>query len=178
MQAQAGVCLPGSMICASNCPAATSVSAQGWTQLLAKYLANHWPIYVMKAYLTCCRQHWNFFYCHSFFVLQLHETRQLLQLRHFAHGTTALIFLTALSGNTVLYCCPVLWLISLCIPFFLVWWGVWKTLSCSLCKLCSFQRACIWELLLLASFEQVEMCWTACMLLWDLFMCLQKKFGI
>uniref|UniRef100_A0A8C3LFI2 COX15 n=1 Tax=Chrysolophus pictus TaxID=9089 RepID=A0A8C3LFI2_CHRPC len=32
---------------------------------------------------------------------QLHETRQLLQLRHFAHGTTALIFLTALSGAFV-----------------------------------------------------------------------------
>ncbi|XP_031453544.1 cytochrome c oxidase assembly protein COX15 homolog isoform X2 [Phasianus colchicus] len=32
---------------------------------------------------------------------QLHETRQLLRLRHFAHGTTALIFLTALSGAFV-----------------------------------------------------------------------------
>uniref|UniRef100_A0A8C2YGI4 Cytochrome c oxidase assembly homolog COX15 n=1 Tax=Coturnix japonica TaxID=93934 RepID=A0A8C2YGI4_COTJA len=32
---------------------------------------------------------------------QLHETRQLLQLRHFAHGATALIFLTALSGAFV-----------------------------------------------------------------------------
>ncbi|XP_068544311.1 heme A synthase COX15 [Anas acuta] len=32
---------------------------------------------------------------------QLPETRQLVRLRHFAHGTTALVFLTALSGAFV-----------------------------------------------------------------------------
>lgn len=40
------------------------------------------------------------------FVLQLPETRQLVRLRHFAHGTTALVFLTALSGKAISYRCP------------------------------------------------------------------------
>lgn len=33
---------------------------------------------------------------------KLPETRQLLQLRRFAHGTAGLVFLTALSGRTLL----------------------------------------------------------------------------
>lgn len=42
-----------------------------------------------------------------FFILQLPETKQLLRLRQYAHGTTALIFLTALSGKAFTFCCPV-----------------------------------------------------------------------
>lgn len=62
---------------------------------------NFWPVYVVKAFLSCCQQlckclDYFFFF---FVILQLPETKQLLRLRQYAHGTTALIFLTALSGK-------------------------------------------------------------------------------
>lgn len=68
-----------------------------------------WPVYAVKFLLTCCKQCWEYFALIFFFIiiLQLPETHQLLRLRQFAHGTTALIFLTALSGKSVSYCCPI-----------------------------------------------------------------------
>lgn len=45
--------------------------------------------------------------CGFIVISQLPETRQLLRLRQCAHGTTALIFLTALSGKAVSFCYPI-----------------------------------------------------------------------
>lgn len=112
------------------------------------------------------------------FVLQLPETRQLVRLRHFAHGTTALVFLTALSGKAVSYHCPVHGLLFSALFSFWPGEDCKKNNTVFSGKSHSFQCAYIQDLPLLGSSEQAEMCRTACVLLCDLWICFPEKFSI
>lgn len=113
------------------------------------------------------------------FVLQLPETRQLVRLRHFAHGTTALVFLTALSGKAASYRCPAHGLLlSALFSFWPAGDCKKKKHLCSLGKLNSFQGTYIQDLPLRGSSEQAEMCHTTCVLLCDLWICFPEKFRI
>lgn len=77
------------------------MAAMWWSvKFPLKYKPTPWPVYVVKAFLSCCQQHWKCL-ASFLFILQLPETKQLLRLRQYAHGTTALIFLTALSGKAL-----------------------------------------------------------------------------